>query len=156
MHDVSRFSRGSADYFQIKSQLHSYGVRLRSATQSVDDSPVGIMSECIWIGVFHVDNKRNSNRALDEILERLSRGDWMWLANLGYWTARDDFGASLDIDPSVGPLILKAFELFDAAFRQRHVLNRMSTLGLRTARGKCLTPQTFRDLLSNPVYAGWI
>jgi len=39
---------------------------------------------------------------------------------------------------------------------QREVVAKLSGLGLKTRRGKCLAAQTLCKLLRNPIYAGWV
>ena len=59
-------------------------------------------------------------------------------------------------DDSAAPLILRAFELINAGQPLLAVLARLSKEGLKTARGKKLSPQTFGKLLRNPIFAGRI
>jgi len=70
---------------------------------------------------------------------------------------RSKSGANIIPDPERGPLIQQAFETFaTGAETKLGVLKIVNSLGLRTAKGKMVTPQTFDRLLRNQLYMGWI
>src|SRR6185369_13082699 len=53
-----------------------------------------------------------------------------------------------------GPLVVKAFELVAAGHTAASALAEVTALGLRTARGEPLIPESFKHVLDNHVYAG--
>jgi site-specific DNA recombinase len=56
-----------------------------------------------------------------------------------------------------GWLVSYAFELADRQdLSLRQLLDRMTTKGLRSRRGKSLGPSAFWHLLTNPFYTGWL
>src|SRR5207249_7636024 len=60
-------------------------------------------------------------------------------------------------DPIRGPIIRQAFgESAAGRYTKRELLRRASTRGLTTRNGKPLSPQSFNNLLRNPIYSGWI
>jgi site-specific DNA recombinase len=65
--------------------------------------------------------------------------------------------ANLIPDPERAALVQKAFELFSTGAESKaNVLRTVNALGLKTLKGRSITPQTFERLLQNPMYKGWI
>src|SRR5438876_658999 len=64
----------------------------------------------------------------------------------------------LAVDPDRAPLVCKAFELLASGSYTTGdaVLKIITSMGLKTRRGRPLTKQSFARMLQNPIYAGWI
>lgn len=59
---LDRFSRNTGDYFQLRERMLDVGVRLRSATQPMDESSSGVLLEGMGALYGHYDNaKRREN-----------------------------------------------------------------------------------------------
>lgn len=60
-------------------------------------------------------------------------------------------------DPARAPLLIRAFEMMATGkYKKTEVLNALADEGLKTHKGKPLTPQTFQIVLRNSLYAGWV
>ena len=60
-------------------------------------------------------------------------------------------------DPERAPLIARAFEeLATGRFTKQEVIARMTEAGLRTRRGLVLSPQSFGQMVRNPIYIGMV
>jgi site-specific DNA recombinase len=88
---------------------------------------------------------------------RLTQGNWTFKAPLGFTNIRKGGAKTIVPDPERAPLIRAAFERYATGRHTRQaVLEWVNDQGLRTWRGKRLPTETFRRMLSNPLYAGRI
>jgi site-specific DNA recombinase len=156
--DLSRLARNLQDQGQTFLELSKIGILVRSVNESsVDESPEGKMQA----GIFGTFNEYFSNALAKKMKERTraaaSAGRFPWKAPIGYKNVGGNLGANIVPDPERAPLIARAFELVATGrYKKTEVLKMVTNDGLRTVRGKELTPQTFQALLVNPLYAGWV
>jgi site-specific DNA recombinase len=155
---IDRFSRQQYDYIVLAAQLKKYGVTLKSATEPISDDSTGKLMEHILSAFAQFDNDVRSERTIAGMRAALESGQWTFSAPIGYRrkakpTAKD----SIEPDPTSGPLVKKAFELYAAGLQTKsQVLRKITAMGLRTRNGKKLTAQTFQELLRKPIYVGLI
>jgi DNA invertase Pin-like site-specific DNA recombinase len=153
---VDRLSRDALDYLVIRAALLRLGVQVHSATESFDDSPGGKLHEGLMAILAQFDNDVRAARTKAGMLEGLARGRWMWQAPLGYVKGDRD-SPSLLRDPHLAPLVQFAFERVASGRMSRpEVLAEVTSLGLVTRRGKAMSPQSFGEMLSSPLYMGRI
>lgn len=157
VHTLSRFSRNTQDHHAIRGLLLGFGITLRSVTEPTDDSPEGRFIEDMVAGIATYENRSKARRTRAAMSAALENGRWTFKAPIGYLNARSRTGPSLLEDPERGSLIRQAFKEFTSGCRTRsQVLDRVTALGLRTAKGARLSAQTFHAVLRNPIYAGQI
>lgn len=73
---LSRFARESYSHHALRYMLSSWGITLRSATEPIDDSPIGKFLESALAGVAQLDNDIRSERTVaDESSTRAWRLD---------------------------------------------------------------------------------
>jgi site-specific DNA recombinase len=156
--DLSRLARNLQDQGETIYELNKIGILLRSVNESsIDESPEGKMQA----GIFGTFNEYFSNALSQKMKERtlaaVSAGRFPWKAPIGYKNVGGNIGANIVPDPERASLIARAFELVATGrHKKTEVLKIVTDDGLRTMRGKALTPQTFQALLLNPLYAGWV
>ena len=156
--DLSRLARNLQDQGQTFYELRRIGILVRSVNESsIDESPEGKMQA----GIFGALNEYFSNNLEKKMKERTraaaSAGRFPWKAPIGYKNVGGNVGANIVHDPERASLIARAFELVATGrYKKTEVLKMVTDDGLRTMRGKALTPQTFQALLVNPLYAGWV
>jgi site-specific DNA recombinase len=154
---LSRFSRHTTDHHQIKALLSGFGVKLRSATEPIDDSSSGKFIESMIAAVAQFDNDQRSERTVAGMKAASLEGRWTFPAPIGYCNVTTNGSCRLEQDPARAPLIRMAFELFASGrFDQEQVLRKVTAQGLRTRRGKKLSRQSFSALFRKPIYAGRI
>jgi len=104
------------------------------------------------------DNDQKSERTKAGMRAALDRGRWTWQAPLGYSNGNAKIGEpSLVVDVERGAIITRAFEMVGCGnYSMSDVLKTVTALGLKTRKGRPLTPQTFGAVLKNPVDAGII
>ena len=111
--------------------------------------------EGVLAAVAQFDNDVRAERTVDGMQAALQRGRWTFQAPLGYRKLAWGNGPSMEPDPEVAPLVLQAFELFaTGSYPKARVLETVTALGLRTRRGKKVSPQEFDRILRNPLYEG--
>jgi len=85
----------------------------------------------------------------------LELGRWTFPAPLGYLNAPKWSNASLVHDPERAPLARQAFEdLATGQYTKQEVIARATSVGLRSKEGLTLSPQSFGQMMRNPIYAG--
>jgi site-specific DNA recombinase len=154
IYSLSRLSRNASDHLAIRGLLAGYGISLRSFTERIDDSPSGRFMETVIAATAQLDNDVRADRTTTGMKEAVSRGRFVWKAPLGYVNSADRHLPSLRIDPTVGPLVRRAFELCDSGLERPRLLATLAALGLTSRRGRPLTAQSLHHLLKNPVYVG--
>jgi site-specific DNA recombinase len=158
VYKVNRFARNQYDHWSVKVLLSKFGVSLRSATETFDESAVGKLTENMLATVAQFDNDQKAETTATGMKAALREGRWPFSPPLGYVTGRDSKGKPLlSLDPVRSPHIRRAFEQFATGnFTKKQVLRDALTAGLRTNRGKAVPQQTFDKTLQNKFYAGFV
>jgi site-specific DNA recombinase len=153
---VDRFTRRTRDHANLGDILAGLGVRLRSATQTIDETPTGEFTATILSAVAQLDNAIRSERSINGMKARLQEGGWTFKAPIGYLNSKDSTGKKILIpDPERAPIVRQIFGLFATGLYTKEEVRRTATrLGLRTKAGKPLSGQTLVQLMRKPVYAG--
>ncbi len=156
VNSISRFSRDKYSHVTVRALLSKLNITLRSVTEPIDDSPTGKLVEGILSTIAQFENDEKAVRTKKGMREALERGSWPFPATIGYLKIPQEDGRSRVIpDPETAPLIKQAFELIATGRHDRaEVLRILTAAGLRTKKGKKLSPQTFWNMLRNPFYAG--
>lgn len=155
---LSRFARNAHDHVLMTTLLKRSGVTLHSATERFDDSSTGKFVENVMAAVAQLDNDVRAERTIAGMKAALAEGRWVFVPPLGYQRTIDSLGrVSIAPDPQRGPLIRRAFELVGSGLHtKREALRLVTNLGLRTLRARPVSPQTFQQMLRNPIYCGWL
>ena len=153
---INRFSRSTLDHAVIRAQLSKLGITLRSVTEPIDETSSGKLMESLLSAYAQFDNDVRSERTRTGMQAALKAGRWPFGAPVGYRRQLDVRGLStIEPDPERAATVRRAFELTATGLHtKREVLRIVTDLGLRTLRGKHLSPQTFDKLLRNPLYCG--
>lgn len=95
----------------------------------------------------------NVKRSQDECLRN---GQWISKAPIGYKNITMPSGEkTIEIEPSIGPLIVKTFELYALGNNSfQTIALKMRESGLRTARNKTVSARTVELILKNTFYYG--
>jgi len=154
VYKLDRFSRSVDAHHLIKANLKRYGTSLVSATEQIDDSPTGKLSENVLASFAQFDNDVRAERTTSGMKERLKTGGWCWVAPLGYRNVTT--GDSKIISPDEkAPLIKRLFEEYATGlYTIKQVAQKTSRWGLRTKKGKKLRPQAIAKLLVHKIYMG--
>lgn len=154
---VDRFARNGEDDDALRRVLQNWNIKLRSATQPIGERPMERYVERILSGQAEFDNALRKERTLGGMETRLMQGAWTFKAPLGYLNVKKGNVKTIVPDPDRAPFILEAFERYASGLHKRQaVLEWINDRGLTTWEGRRLSPETFRRMLCNPLYAGRI
>ena len=155
VYNLTRFAREKYDHFALRAHLKSLGISLRSVTEPIDDTSTGKLMEGVLAAFAQFDNDVRSERTRAGMRAALELGRWTFPAPLGYLNAPKWSSTSLVHDPDRGPLVRRAFEeLATGQFTKQEVIARATEAGLRSRRGLRISPQSFGQMMRNPIYAG--
>lgn len=153
VHKLDRVARNTVDHHGIRAALTRFNIVLRSVSEPIDESPQGKFMETIYAGVAQLDNDVRAERTKEGLKERVRQGLWAWKAPVGYLNT--PIGMSVDTDKA--PLIRKAFETYAmTGYTIRDIAQKLNRWGLRTSKGKKLTPQSVDHIFRNKLYMGVI
>ncbi len=155
IHKIDRGARNLKDWADL-GELIDAGVEIHFAHESLDLQSRGGRLAADIQAVVAADYVRNLRQEVRKGIEgRLREGLLPNRAPLGYLdTGKGNVKA---IDPVLGPLVAKAFELCASrAFNLEQLRDRMYELGLRTRRGGKVQKSCLSRMLNNPFYYGRI
>jgi site-specific DNA recombinase len=155
VHKVDRGARNFHDWADLH-DLADRGIDVRFTSEGIDlNSRGGRLSADIQ-AVVAVDYIRNlREEVIKGIYGRLRTGIYPFAAPLGY--RNEGGGKAKTIDPIVGPIVRRTFELYATGrYTLQTLLIEMTGQGLRNHRGKPLTRSNVGRLLNNPFYCGVI
>jgi DNA invertase Pin-like site-specific DNA recombinase len=157
VYNLTRFAREKYDHFALRAHLKSLGISLRSATEPIDDTSTGKLMEGVLAAFAQFDNDVRSDRTRAGMRAALELGRWTFPAPLGYLNAPKWSGKSLLHDPDRAELVKRAFvDLATGRYTKQDVIARATEAGLRSRKGLTLSPQSFGQLMRNPIYIGKI
>lgn len=158
VYNLQRFARNAHDHLVIRTLLQGLGIALRSVNEQIDESSTGRFLENVLAAVAQLDNDMRADRTVAGMKAALESGHWTHYAPLGYLNADGKNGnPSLIHDPERAPFVQRIFERYATGlYTKRQVLKTITDEGLRTRKGKKLSPQSLDQMLHNPIYAGWL
>ena len=157
VYNLTRFAREKYDHFALRAHLKSLGISLRSATEPIDDTSTGKLMEGVLAAFAQFDNDVRSDRTRAGMRAALELGRWTFPAPLGYLNAPKWSSKSLVHDPERAALVKQAFEdLATGRYTKQEVIARATAAGLRSRKGLRLSPQSFGQMMRNPIYIGKI
>lgn len=152
---TDRLSRQMADYLVIKEKLNSIGVKLISATEPIDDSPMGKFIGNFYAGIAQLDNETKSERVRTGMRARFRSGlPTCGTVPLGY--IRHE--GYVFKDQTTWDRVKKAWELMATGTKSlREMADIMNQWGLRTKHSSItyrLRPQTTSQIFRSKFYIG--
>ncbi len=157
VHKLDRFSRNTQDHLAIRQALLKYGTKLRSCSESIDETPEGEFMGGIHSLVAQFDNARRAQRTKQGMIERVKDGFWVWAPPLGFHKPHQGKKTHIVPDPKVAPFVRMAFDEYAKGGRTYKAMAAFLTRqGLRTKRGKPIKQQEVQKMLRNPAYCGII
>ncbi len=167
VHKLDRLARNRADDVKIHEALLAAGVTLVSATESIDQTPSGMLVHGIMSSIAECYSRNLATEVTKGLTQKVAQGGTPGRAPIGYLNVRrtDDAGRevrTVEVDPERAPLITWAFEQY--AGGETSVTALLCDL---TARGLLSVPTPKRPakplgknalyrVLTNPYYAGVI
>ena len=155
IHKIDRSARNLRDWADLGELIDS-GITVHFANESLDLQTRGGRLSADIQAVVAADYIRNLREETKKgFYGRLKQGLLPLPARLGYLNCGK--GKVKEIDPERGPLIRRAFELYDSGnFCLETLCDELYQLGLRNRRGKKVTRNGISTVLNDPFYMGVI
>jgi site-specific DNA recombinase len=154
---VDRLARKSEYHHAIKAMLLKHGVKLKSVTEPIGDDPIGSLMEGVLAAFAQFDNDIRTHRTTSGMRMRTEQGGWPHDAPYGYKKAKTATGIS-SVEPDEHASIAKRFlETFaTGAYTVRQAEQLAKKLGIRSRGGRAYGWQVTKNMLQNPLYAGYV
>ena len=167
VHKLDRLARNRADDVKIHEALLAAGVTLVSATESIDQTPSGMLVHGIMSSIAEFYSRNLATEVTKGLTQKLAQGGTPMRAPVGYLNVRktDAQGRevrTVEVDAERAPLIRWAFETYaNGETSVTGLLRDLTARGLTTVPSpkrpsKPLGKNTLYELLTNPYYAGVI
>ena len=149
---IDRLSREPIDYFKLGEFFIKTDIKIKSATQNIDETPMGRFMEHLFIGIAKLENDERGEKTKSGMKQAVSEGYWCWPAPAGYRFARDDSNKSILVPTEEGKFIKEAFELVETGlYKQTEIVEKLRRKGFKRIR-----KQYLNRILRNPIYASLI
>ena len=167
VHKVDRLARNRGDDVDITRALHNAGVKLVSTTESIDETPSGILLHGIMSSIAEFYSRNLSNEVIKGLSQKAKDGGTNYRAPLGYKNIRtvDNQGRenrTVILDEERAPLIRLAFKYYATGdWTIKDLANYLALRGLTTAKtpkvpSKPVNRSILNNVLTNPYYKGMV
>ncbi len=159
VHKLDRFARDQEMHHYMRAELMRMGVLLRSATEPIDESAQGQLTEGILAALAQFDNAVKSERVKAALWRRVEEGLWPWHPPLGYMSIRqkDEKVKAHVPDPSLEQAIIELFTAFSTGTVSQFDLSKeYAKKKLKNYKGRTIkfSPQSINNALNNRYYMG--
>ncbi|WP_187684703.1 recombinase family protein [Nocardia wallacei] len=140
VYELARFARNRLDDAIVMADLRKRGVTLISATESIDDTPVGQLMHGILAAFNEYRSRKDGADVSFKMGEKARKGGTLGQATIGYLNVllQTEDGRKIrtvEIDPERGPLVEQAWKLYATGDYSLIDIERiMRDRGLRTRR----------------------
>lgn len=159
VYKLDRFARDQAMHHYLRAELLKLGILLRSATEPIDETAMGKLTEGILAALAEFDNAVKSERVKAALWRRVEEGMWPWHPPLGYMSIRqkDEKVKAHVPDPGLEQEIVDLFNAFSTGTVSQFDLSKeYSAKKLKDYKGRIIkfSPQTVNNTLNNRYYMG--
>jgi site-specific DNA recombinase len=165
VYKLSRMNRNRVDDALVLMNLRKFNVALVSATESIDETPVGQLMHGILAAFNEFRSAEDGADISYKMAEKARRGGTLGRAPLGYLNIRDRFEGrevrSVTIDPERAPFVHLAFELYaTGAYSLDTLAEELTRRGLRTRPSRFpagpISTSKLQVMLRNRYYLGYV
>lgn len=155
MHKLDRISRNTEDQLPIMQALRHAGAELKSASETLENTPAGrFMRNVLW-ATANFDNEVRAERCHAGCLRRFKEGYWVHTPRPGYAMKRNENIKRVESIPNqFAPHVIKAFERRAEGWSYEEIANEMNKNKYRTRTGKKIGTSNVEIILKNPFYYG--
>ena len=154
---VDRLARDIAVHTAIKASLAKCGVKLLSVTEPINDDPMGKAMEGMLAVFAQLDNDVRTVRTTEGMIARTEQGGWVHDAPPGYDKDKTPSGVPTLKPNDLSSNVTKLLTLYGkGGYTVAQAVDLAYDLGIRTKEGKQKSWQSIRNILGNPLYAGFI
>ena len=167
IHKVDRLARNRFDDGDITRLLQEHGIRLVSTTESIDETPSGMLLHGILATVAEFTSRNLSTEALKGMKKKVGFGGTVSKAPLGYINVHkvDELGReyrTVELDEERAPFVRQAFELYATGewtvndLAAHLALRGFDTRATPKIPSKPMDKGALNKLLVNPYYTGQV
>ena len=167
VHKVDRLARNRDDDSDIMRVLRECGVQLVSASESIDDTPAGMLLHGIMSSIAEFYSQNLATEVKKGMGEKVKGGGTVGRAPIGYQNVRyvDEKGReerTVILDPERAPLLKLAFEEYATGnWTVADLADHLAACGLNTRStpkipSQPITLKTLHKVLVNPYYKGTV
>lgn len=167
VHKVDRLARNRDDDSNIMRVLRECGVQLVSASESIDDTPAGMLLHGIMSSIAEFYSQNLATEVRKGLNEKVKGGGTVSRCPLGYLNVRriDEKGReerSVELDPCRAPLVKLAFEEYATGnWTVSALADHLAACGLTTRAtpkipSEPISKKALNHILNNPYYKGTI
>jgi DNA invertase Pin-like site-specific DNA recombinase len=165
VYKLSRMNRNRVDDALVLASLRKYGVTLVSATESIDETPVGQLMHGILAAFNEFRSAEDGADIKYKMAEKARRGGTLGRAPLGYRNTRERFEGReirmVELDPERAPFARLAFELYATGeYTLDRLVETLTERGLRTRPGRypagAVSRSKLQAMLRDRYYVGTI
>lgn len=159
--DISRFARGIEAHLKLRAELSAAGGRLESPSIEFGEDSDSLLVENLLASVSQHQRQKNGEQVVNRMRARTLNGYWVFQAPIGYRYERsDDHGKVLVRDEPFAGIVQEALEGFacgrlETQMEVARFLGRFAEFP-RDARTGEVHSQRVREMLTRPVYAGYV
>ncbi len=165
VYKLSRLHRNRVDDAMTMMELRKQGVNLISATESIDETPVGQLMHGILASFNEYRSAEDGADIRYKMAQKAKNGGTLGRAPLGYSNVRQRIDGreirTVDLDPERAPLIRLAFELYATGqYTIDDLVEELADRGLTTRPGRYPAKEVSRSkiskMLEDRYYLGFV
>ena len=158
--DISRLARDIETHIHLRTAIDAAGGKLESPSIEFGDDSDSRLVEHLLASVAAHQREKNAETTFNRMRARMQNGYWVFKAPIGYQYEKTSQGKMLVPDEKYAPLLMEALEgyasgRFEAQVEVKRFLESRPEYPKNKKTGK-VHQQRVTDLLTHPVYAGYI
>jgi len=158
--DLKRFARDTRFHLDLRDTFRQRGATIECLNFKLDDSPEGQFIEVIMAAQGELERKQNGRQVAQKMKARMQNGYWIHTAPVGYrYQTVKGHGKLLMRDEPLASLVQEGFEGYASGrFQGQSEIKRYFEQHPDFPRNKAgiVPQQRVTDILTNPLYAGYI
>ncbi|WP_224815620.1 recombinase family protein [Hasllibacter sp. MH4015] len=158
--DLKRFARDRDFHFRLRDAFRERDAKVECLNFNFEDTPEGEFIETILAAQGQLERKQNGRQVAQKMQARMENGYWIHTAPIGYrYQTIKGRGKVLVANPPFDAIVREGFEGFASGrFATQAEVQRFfaSFLDFPRNRHGAVTSQRVADILSHPIYAGYI
>ena len=152
--NYDRFSRTGAAASQLSENLGKEGIIIKSVTQDIDTTTaIGRLQENFFHMLNNFDNRLKSDRTIINTREVMEKGFWPYITPMGYNNLKPKHRACFHeyVITDQGKQIKRGFQMIaEEKYQFKEIIENLQL------RGVSITRSSFRQVFTNPFYAGYV
>jgi site-specific DNA recombinase len=164
VHKVDRLARNRADDIEIVMAIRQAGAQLVSATESIDETPSGLLLHGIMSSIAEFYSRNLAAEVIKGSTQKAKKGGTPYKAPIGYQNTREMVDGrevrTVILDPQRAPLVREAFLLYASGdYSLSELAAILEDRGLRSrpsrkAPAQAVGSNRLASMLRNPYYTG--